>query len=104
MSETTLQGSYIGAKVDAIGFDGRHAVVNSTVLLQENPKVQNGQVKRDIQRQLIEVLTKHRNNFGKSQLWVEGPISAINAIAGKLLTEFQKHYCRPNACSVTEYR
>ena len=82
MSETTLHGSYIGAKLDAIGFDGRHAVVNSTILLQENPKLQNSQVKRDIQRQLIDALTKNRNNFGKSQLWVEGPISAINAIAG----------------------
>jgi len=81
-------GSYIGSKLDAIGFDGRHAVINSTVLLQEVPNVSTNQVKREIQRQLIDSITRHHNGFGKSELTVEGPISAINAIAGKSSINF----------------
>jgi len=83
MSETTLSGGYVGSKLDAIGFDGRHAVVNVTVLIQENVKLPPPKVKRELQKQMIQVLTKHRNNFGKSKLWVEGPISAVAAITGK---------------------
>jgi hypothetical protein len=82
MSETTLSGGYVGAKLDAIGFDGKHAVVNTTVLIQENNKVPASKLKLDLQKQMIQVLTRNRNNFGKSQLWVEGPISAVSAITG----------------------
>ncbi|CAG7832829.1 unnamed protein product [Allacma fusca] len=78
--DTNLHPNYVGAKLDAIGFDGRHAVVNSTVLIQENPKMNANQIKRELQRQLVQSITRNRNNFGKSQLWVEGPISAVAAI------------------------
>lgn len=90
MSETTLSTGYVGSKLEAIGFDGRHAVVNTTILIQENPKQAPSQVKRDLQKQMIQVLTRNRNNFGKSQLWVEGPISAVAAITGKLHSSAHK--------------
>ena len=73
----------MGARLEAIGFDGRHAVVNSTVLIQENPKMSSNHVKRELQKQLIQSLTRNRNNFGKSQLWVDGPISSVAAITGE---------------------
>ncbi|OXA37930.1 hypothetical protein Fcan01_27270 [Folsomia candida] len=80
LAETSLSPTYVGSKLDAIGFDGKHAVVNATVLLQENGKLAPAQLKKELQKQMIQVLTRHRNNFGKSQLWVEGPISAVSAI------------------------
>ena len=86
MSETTLQPSYVGAKMDAIGFDGRFAVVNSTILMHDTNKLPPMQVKRELQRQFIQNLNKHRNNFGKTQLWVDEPVSAISAITGNEVT------------------
>ncbi|KAK4321326.1 hypothetical protein Pmani_007867 [Petrolisthes manimaculis] len=77
MTKTRLGSAYLGNTVHKFYSLGGKVIVNSTVMLEERPDTRTASVRRELQRQMIQVIRSHANNIGDSALWVDGPLNPI---------------------------
>lgn len=82
MSKTRLGAAYLGTTVHKFYSLGGKVIVNCTVMLEERPETRTAAVRRELQRQMIQVIRGHANNIGDSALWVDGPLNPIPDVSG----------------------
>ncbi|CAH0551973.1 unnamed protein product [Brassicogethes aeneus] len=83
MSMTPFSDEFLGSRVNSI-YRGERAAgqagvfVNLTLQLEENADTSRPNVKADIQKHLLGVITRRSNNVGNSALWVDSPPGSIS--------------------------
>ncbi|KAF4526144.1 hypothetical protein B566_EDAN012455 [Ephemera danica] len=84
MGMTPFSDEFMGARVNGYVKPAAPSkeglLVNATLLLTETAETARPQVKQDIQRHLLGVITRRNNNVGDSALWVDKPPGAVSAL------------------------
>jgi len=91
MGMTPFSDEFLGTKINGFfkltppknnSANAHGVLVNATLQLTETSETVRPQVKNEIQRHLLGVITRRNNNIGESALWVDKPAGSVSALQG----------------------
>ena len=81
MALTSLSSVYLSSEVNKFFKMNGKVTVNATLLLTETPYTSSIVVKRDVQKELIDVISARNNNVGNGNLYVDGRLNPVPGVA-----------------------